>query len=294
LRVLPVAGEGSKQNLRDVLLVRGMDLGITRLEVLNEAKASGALGPNLERRISYIAALAVDMLQVLARPDVASLKDLDGKKVNVFPKGSVVPAVLKTLGVAIEEVNLPLADAIEQMRAGKLAATACFCSVPIPAYQGVSADSGFKLLEVPYADALEESYLPASLAAQTYPNLIAQGGKVPTVGSNVVLITYNWAPGTDRYRKIEMFVHSFFSNFDKLRLPTRHPTWRSVNPAASVRGWQRFAAAQKWLDRLGEATKPSSPGAAPKTRSARTASEPAGQERLFKEFLEWSRTKAKR
>src|SRR5512138_348656 len=48
LRVLPVAGEGGKQNLHDVLLVRGVDLGITRLEVLNAAKASGEFGPNLE------------------------------------------------------------------------------------------------------------------------------------------------------------------------------------------------------------------------------------------------------
>jgi hypothetical protein len=41
LRVLPVAGEGAKKNLRDVLLLRGVDLGITRLDVLNDAKAVG-------------------------------------------------------------------------------------------------------------------------------------------------------------------------------------------------------------------------------------------------------------
>jgi TRAP-type uncharacterized transport system substrate-binding protein len=289
LRVLPVAGEGSKQNLHDVLLVRGVDLGITRLE----------LGPNLDRRISYIAALAVDMLQVLARHDIGSLKDLDGKQVNVIPKGSVVPAIFKTLGVTIEEVNLSFSDAVERIRAGKLAASACFCSLPIPAYKTASAELGFKLLEVPYTDAMEESYLPASLTADVYPNLIGAGGKVQTIGSNVVLISYNWAPNTDRYRRIEAFAHAFFSNFDKLREPSRHPTWRSVNPAATIRGWQRFPGAQKWLDRLAAESKELGKGAAggdaaAKAKAANAISDPAEQERLFKEFLEWSRAKGKR
>jgi TRAP-type uncharacterized transport system substrate-binding protein len=299
LRVLPVAGEGGKQNLHDVLLVRGVDLGITRLEVLNAAKASGEFGPNLERRISYIAALAVDMLQVLARPDITSLKDLDGKKVSILPKGSVVPSVLKTLGVTVEEVNLSFTDAMEQMRAGKIAASACFCSVPIPIYKTASAELGFKLLEIPYTDALEESYLPASIAADAYPNLIGAGGKVQTIGSNVVLISYNWAPNTDRYRRIEAFAQAFFTNFDKLREPSRHPTWRSVNPAATIRGWQRFAGAQKWLDRLAAESKgagKSTPDgdAQAKAKAAAATSDPAEQERLFKEFLEWSRAKDRR
>ena len=299
LRVLPVAGEGSKQNLHDVLLVRGVDLGITRLEVLNAAKASGELGPNLDRRISYIAALAVDMLQVLARPDIGSLKDLDGKQVNVIPKGSVVPSILKTLGVTIEEVNLSFSEVIERMRAGKLAASACFCSMPIPAYKTASAELGFKLLEVPYTDAMEDSYLPANLTADVYPNLIGAGGKVQTIGSNVVLISYNWAPNTDRYRRIEAFSHAFFSNFDKLREPSRHPTWRSVNPAATIRGWQRFPGAQKWLDRLAAERKEvgndaAGGDAATKAKAANAISDPAEQERLFKEFLEWSRAKGKR
>ncbi len=306
LRVLPIAGEGSRQNLRDVLLVQGVDLGITRLEVLNGVKASGELGPNLDRRVAYIAALAVDMLQVLARSDVASLCDLNGKKVNVFPKGSVVPVVLKTLGVEIEEVNVTLADAIEQIRTGKLQATACFCSVPIPIYRNLGADSGFKLLGVPYAQALEESYLPASLTSDTYPNLVAPGAKVETVGSNVVLVSYNWAPGTERYRKIEKFVNAFFSNFEKLQQPSRHPSWRSVNPAASIRGWQRFPAAKQWLDRRAAAAaagakaggRSGAPAIDPVLARAQAAKaaggDPAEQERLFKEFLEWSRTKGKR
>lgn len=294
LRVLPVAGEGAKKNLRDVLLLRGVDLGITRLDVLNDAKASGEYGPNLDRRVAYITALAVDMLQVLARPEINSLKDLHGKRINVLPKGSVVSAVLKTLGVEIDEINLTIPDGIQQMRTGEVYATACVCSVPIPAYAAVGSDSGFKLLEIPYTAVLEESFLPASLSSETYPNLIAKDSKVQTVGTHLLLVSYNWAPGTDRYRRIEKFVDAFFSNFDKLRLPPRHPSWRGVNFAANIRGWQRFSAAQQWLDRqpvASSAPRPIDPVLA-RTQAARAApGDVAEQERLFKEFLEWSRSR---
>jgi hypothetical protein len=146
---------------------------------------------------------------------------------------------------------------------------------------------------------MDESYLPASLTSDIYPNLIGQGGKVQTIGSNVVLISYTWTPNTNRYRKIEAFAQAFFSNFDQLREPSRHPTWRSVNPAATIRGWQRFPGAQKWLDRLAAESKAASKaapsGQSPeKAKAASGISDPAEQERLFKEFLEWSRAKGKR
>jgi uncharacterized protein len=301
LRVIPLAGGGGRSNLRDVLLLRGVDLGITRLDVINDAKASGELGPNLDRRIVYIAPLAVDMLQVLARPDIDSLKDLHGKKVNIVPKGSVIPSLLKALDVEIDEVNLTIPEGIEQMRNGKIHAAACVCSVPIPAYRSVSADLGFKLLEVPYVAAIEQSYLPASLSSETYPNLIAKGSTIHTVGSHLVLITYNWTPGTDRHKRIGKFVHAFFSKFNKLREPPRHPSWREVNLAANLRGWQRFSTAQQWIDRqkaeaaAREKALPSSIDAKQvRDQAAKVAPDDAAeQERLFQEFMAWRKRQNK-
>jgi TRAP-type uncharacterized transport system substrate-binding protein len=298
LRVLPMAGEGSKPNLHDVLLLRGIDLGMVRLEVLNGAKASGEFGPNLERRIAYIAPLQVDTIQMVARPEVVTLHDLIGKKVNIYPKGSAVPGILKTLGVEFDEVNLSFAEAFEQMRAGKIFANSCFCAMPIPAFRTLSADLGFKLVEIPYATSLEETYLPANIDSDIYPNLLAKGEKAQTIGASVVLISYNWSPGTDRYKKIEKFVDAFFTKFDKLRQPPHHISWRAVNLSGTVRGWQRFPAAQQWLDRQAAAQAKVPAAIDPVEARAQAAKaaprNPAEQERLFKEFLEWSRTKASR
>ena len=292
LRVIPLAGGGAKSNLRDILLARGVDLGITRLDVINDAKASGEFGPHLERRVSYITPLAVDMLQVLGRPEVGSLQDLNGKKVNIYPKGSIASNVFKILGIQVDEVNLAITDSVQQMRAGQVYASACVCSVPIPAFASVSKDTGFKVLEVPYVAALEQSFLPASLSSELYPNQIEKDSKVRTIGTQLLLVTYNWTPGTDRYRKVEKFVEAFFSSFDKIRQPPRHPSWRQVNLSASVSGWQRFPAAKQWLDR--QAAEPAAQARAPDTakvraQEAKTPHDPAARERLFKEFLEWSR-----
>ncbi len=304
LRVLPMASDGALQNVRDVLLLRGVDLGITTDQVLNTLKESGEFGPNLERRIAYISPLAVDMLHVLARPEINSLSDLNGKKVNVMPKGSassaLVPKTFKALGVEVDQENLTIGDALQRMRAGTLYATACYCPVPVPAFSGLSPDLGFKFLTAAYTKPLEEaSFLPASIPGEPYPSLIAKGSKVPTVATSTILITFNWVPGTDRYKKVEKFVNAFFTNFDKLRQPPHHPTWKDVNIAANIRGWQRFSAAQQWLDReAAEVAKAPVPGIDIKqarTQAAKAVpNDAAEQERLFREFLEWSRKRPQR
>jgi len=301
LRVIPLASGGAVKNVRDVLLLRGVDLGITLVPVLNAFKASGELGPNIDRRLAYIAPLSVDVLHVLARSEYTSLKELQGKKVAVNIKGSSTQLfglpILKALGIEFEEVNVNPNDAIHLMREGKLDAAVCLCAMPVPSWPAIKADTGFRFLEVPYVAAHEESYLPASLPSEAYPSLIAKDTKVLTVAAATALITYNWAPGTERYRKIEKFTNAFFSNFDKLRQPPRHPSWAGVNFAATIRGWPRFHAAQQWLDRdAAEAAKAkkTAPSNIDVTQARAQASkaaphDAAEQERLFREFLEWSR-----
>jgi uncharacterized protein len=301
LRVIPLASGGAVNNVRDILLLRGVDLGITLVPVLNAFKQSGELGPNIDRRLAYIAPLSVDVLQVLARPEYTSLKELHGKKVGVNIKGSSTSLfgtkILKAVGVEVEEVYVNPNDAIHLMRDGKLDAAMCLCAMPVPSWPALKSDMGFKFLEVPYVPAHEESYLPASVPSETYPSLIPKDAKILTVAASTVLISYNWAPGTERYRKIEKFVNAFFSNFDKLRQPPRHPSWRGVNVSATIRGWQRFHAAQLWLDRAAAeaAAKAKAPPSAIDVTQARAQASKAAphdaveQERLFKEFLEWSR-----
>lgn len=301
LRVLPVATPGSSTNIGDILYARGVDLGIVSLQVLNAIKDSGEWGPNIDRRIAYIAPLAVDTFQVLVPSKYNSLQELKGKKASFNAKGSGTsvfgPKVMNAFGIELDEINVAPGDALQLMRNGEIDAVVCSCPMPVPAFPAVKPDSGFRFLEVPYMTALERDYVPASITNADYPNLVANDQRIETIATSTVLITFNWPPGTERYKRIETFVNALFSNVDKLRQPPRHPTWKHVNIGANIRGWQRFPAAQQWLDRqAAEAaarTKAKAPTDAARARPAKTSPQDE-QERLFKEFLEWKRKQPKR
>src|SRR5262245_32163357 len=117
--------------------MRGVDLGMTTLQVLNALKVSGELGPHLDKQIAYIAVLPLETLHVLAGPGVNSIQDLRGRKVSFGLRGSGTamfgPRTLKALGISIAEADVrtytALSDVLEAMRSGDVAAA--FNSGPV-------------------------------------------------------------------------------------------------------------------------------------------------------------------
>ena len=145
------------------------------------------------------------------------------------------------------------------------------------------------MVPVDYAKPLQGDYLPASLTAADYPNLIAKDEQVDTIAVPAVLAAYNWAPKTDRYRKLALFVDNFFTKFTEFQNPPFHPKWKEVSLSATLADWQRFPAAKQWLDRHGiepvarsrfEEFLKQSPGTA-------KLSADADKEALFKQFQAW-------
>jgi hypothetical protein len=112
------------------------------------------------------------------------------------------------------------------------------------------------------------------------------------VAAPVLLMVYNWPEGTDRYIRLAKFVDALFSKIDEFHEPSRHPKWRDTNLTAPVPGWQRFKPAEEWLARHKQiAPHPQAQGSIlARQEAGRTA--PVNlreQERLFQEFLEWSK-----
>jgi TRAP transporter TAXI family solute receptor len=308
LRVLPVVGTGSQGNIRDVLYLRGVDLGITQTNILAEAKRSGEYGPGMESRISYITTLFNSEMHVLVGSGIEKLEDLNGKKVNLSTKGSGSQAasrqVFDALGIKIEEVNMGHGDAFLKIKSGEIAATVAASAKPGAAFQKFKLEPGMKLLPVPYTEALEADFLPSTITHKDYPNLLKEGQSVDTIAFSLVLIAYNWPRNTERYRRLANFVDALFTKFEELKKPPRHEKWVDVNLAAPFKGWKRFPAAQEWLDRNAAAGTPT-PKAAPaptgvdpalaRLQAARAApGDPAEQERLFRQFLEWSKGQGKK
>lgn len=255
LRVLPIIGMGSLQNLQDILHLRGVDIGFMQADALPYAKSHNLLSPEDMSHIQYISKLYDEEIHVLARDGINSLSDLDGKHVNVdvLSSGSAMTAevVLTTVGIHAQVSNKPQADALRDLLTGNIDAIIHVGGAPIPLIKNLPAGSGvhFVPLDLGGSDALAATYLPAKLTHDEYPNLIPdEGSEVPTIAIGDVMAVYAWDPKTDRGKNVARFVDAFFTHFTELQQPPRHPKWREVNPAAKVPGWTRFYEAQDWLD----------------------------------------------
>jgi hypothetical protein len=141
-------------------------------------------------------------------------------------------------------------------------------------------------------------YLPTQLTSDDYPNLLPKGESVDTVATSVLLASFNWPAKTERYDRVARFVDAFFSHIEEFYKPPRHPKWKESSISIVVPGWQRFKAAQDWLDanspKAAAQTQPAEPPAEfvrSLERSGRRNLAPDEKERLYRDFLEWSSKK---
>ena len=250
LHILPVVTRGATENLNSLLYLRGIDTAIINSDALEEYRIQM---PDVRRRITYLLNLFPSELHIFVRPEIEKLQDLSGKKVNFNTAGTAAaysgPLIFSRLGIDVEKTFIPHQVALEQMRKGDMAAVVFITSKPVDAFVRGRWETGFKFLPVDYDSKFEDYYLPATLDAREYPNLIKEGDRVPTIAVPTALVAFNWSPGSNRYQRVSRFVDYLFSRIDRLQAPGFDPKWKSINLAASVPGLARFAAAQEWLDR---------------------------------------------
>ena len=249
LRVLPMIGKGSVQNTKDVLFLKGVDLGLVRADSLEALRREGQIGA--DRQLTYIARLTNDEMHVITTRDITDVRQLANRKVNfdVVGSGSYFSStvVFEKLGIQVEPTGFEQADAYEKLKKGEIAASVFWGGKPVRGISSFENDGRFHLLAVTFDPKLGDTYLPAQLTKEDYPNLISGEG-IETVAAGTLLVSYNWKKNTRRYKKVARFVEAFFGKFNELLVPPRHPKWKEVNIAATVPGWRRFQAAQEWLD----------------------------------------------
>jgi TRAP transporter TAXI family solute receptor len=243
LRVVPVIGKGSVQNMLDIVLLRGIDIGIVQSDVLAFARRERLL-PGVTSLIQYITKLYDEEIHILARDGVGSVGELAGRTVNVDGRGSgtamTASLVFEALGLQVTTANDPQDVALAKLRRGEIDAMVFVAGKPARLFASIEPGSGLRFLPIPATPALLETYLPTVISAAEYPSLIPAGGTVETIAVGAVMAVYAWAPGTERHRKVARFVNALNAKFDAFLRPPRHPKWREVNLAAQVPGWTRF------------------------------------------------------
>jgi len=249
LHVLPIVTRGPTENLNDLLFLKGVDMAIISSDSLEAYKQQL---PDVSRRITYILNLFPSELHVFVRPEIRSLADLRGKKVNFNTRGTAAaftgPMIFSRLGIDVEQTFIPHPLAIEHMRRGELAGVVFITSKPIDAFLKGKWDDGFKFLPVEHAANLDDYYLPSTLDAKDYPSLIPAGTEVETIAVPTILTTYNWPTTSDRYRRVARFTEYLFSRIERLHAQGFDSKWKDVNLNARVPGLERFRAAQEWLN----------------------------------------------
>src|SRR3982074_2996220 len=250
VHVLPIVTRGPTENVNDLLYLRGVDTAIINSDSLEEYKSQV---PQIQQRITYLLNLFPSEVHIFVRPEIRSLADLAGKKVNFNTQGTAAaysrPLIFSRLGVDVEKMFVPHPVALEQMRRGEIAGVVFVTSKPVDAFVKGKWEEGFKFLPVEYGSKFEDYYLPSHLDSTDYPNLVAKSERIATIAVPTILAAYNWRPGSDRYPRVARFFEELYSGGDKLKAPGFDPKWKNVNLSTKVPGLERFQAAQEWLDR---------------------------------------------
>jgi TRAP-type uncharacterized transport system substrate-binding protein len=250
LLVLPIVTRGPTENLNSLLYLRGVDLAIINSDALEEYRIAF---PEVRRHVTYLLNLFPSELHIFVRPEIQSLQDLAGKKVNFNTLGTAAaysgPLIFSRLGVDVEKTFIPHQVALQQMRKGEMAAVVFITSKPVDAFLRGQWEPGFRFLPVPYDSKFEDYYLPAVLEAAEYPALIKPGERISTISVPTVLVSYNWSAGSNRYQRVARFTDYLFNRVDKLQVAGFDAKWKTINLRATVPGLTRFPAAQEWLER---------------------------------------------
>jgi TRAP-type uncharacterized transport system substrate-binding protein len=318
MRVLPIVTRGPFDNIFDLLYLRGVDAAIVYGDILEHFKKNPDIS-GINKRINFLVNLFPSELHIFVRPEIKSLADLAGKPVNFNTEGTAAaysgPIIFDRLGIKVDAKFVPHNVAMEEMKKGPAyAATVWVSSKPLAPFLKGKFPEGFRFLPVEYSDKLDY-YMPSYLDHADYPQLIPQGQRIETVSVPALLAVYDWPVETDRHRRVSRLVDYLMQRFPKLQTEAGyHPKWKDVNLAANVPGWQRFRPMQERLDKAAAAAKarqqpePAQPKQAVPAEKAAVTIDPsvarrqatqaapgnqAEQERLFREFLLWSKQQQK-
>src|SRR6201995_2872141 len=292
LRVLPIVGRGSVQSVADILFLQGVDIGIVRADTLDYLERKG-FAKDIKKQFTYVTKLYNEEMQIIAPKSINSLRDLEGKTVSVdLPNGSTFVTgltVAERLRVKANWVYVEQRIAMEKLKSGQVAAGIVVGGKPYKSVSNFGNDGRFHLVKVDYEKPLQGDYLPATLTSKDYPNLVAEGESVDTIAVPALLAAYNWAPNTERYRKLALFVDNFFTKFPQFQNPPFHPKWKEVSLAAPLNGWQRFPAAKAWLDQhnINPVGRDKFEEFLKQNQAAGKVQTEADKDALFKQFQSW-------
>jgi uncharacterized protein len=301
LRILPVQGYSAYQNVRDVRYLRGIDMGFTRTNILGHWRRSGEIA-DLNDKIVYIVKVFNEEENLIVKsPDITSIEQLRGKKVNFNQVGSGTQMsardIFSAFKVDIEEVNLREGDALQKLKDDEIAGVLATAGKPSPVLRRLKRSEGYRIIPIPLNKSLIGDYMPSALEHEDYPDLIPEGQSIETLASSAVIICYNWPKNSDHYRRVDKFVNAMFPHLADLQKPPRHEKWKETILAATIPGWKRFQSAEDWIKNDREQQLNANRDQFQQFLTARNTTSDrakimsdADRNQLFEDFVKWMKT----
>jgi TRAP-type uncharacterized transport system substrate-binding protein len=296
LRILPVLGKGPVQNVVDVLYLKTIDMGLVAADVPEFYKLQ--YGTDITDRLRYIMKLYNDEIHIIAPTEIKTVFDLEGKRI-MAPKDVGLysaRAIFSRLKInASFDYTTDDTGGLQYVIDGKADAWIVGTAKVMPIARNIKNENRrLHLVSIPYDKRLQDLYLPSEFTSEEYPNLIPSGETVETVATSILLVAFNWPDKSERYQRVERFIDALFSRIDEFGRPPRHPKWKEASISAVVPGWQRFKAAQDWLDRSRTQQVDAGQASLAKFKDfmaqrGATNLSPQELENLYAQFLEWNR-----
>ena len=292
LRVLPVLGKGPVRNVVDILYLKAIDMGAVTAEVPEFYRLQYGI-TDISSRLRYIAKLYNNEVHVVAKTNIKSIFDLEGKRITAQTDVGYYSAkvICQRLGInATFDYRTDDARAVQNIADGTTDAYVGSTGKVFFLLRNIkNEDRALHLVSIPYDKRLQDMYLPTTLTSEDYPNLLPAGEQVDTVATSVLLTAFNWPANSERYARVAKFVNAFFSKIDEFQKPPRHPKWRESSIGIVVPGWTRFKAAQDWLDANNARNLTQADFVQFMERTGKSNVAPEEKDRLYREFLEWSK-----
>ena len=242
LRLLPVMGYGATTSVRDLLYLRGIDLGILNADVLTYLRLEKKM-PEAERRLRYVTRLLDKTVFIAARPEILTLGDLKGRTVAVSAKDSDAHVTARTvLGLAGVEATLVFASmeqAATLLSLGQVQAVVALDRDALGLERRLGKDADVHLLPLAAEGALAGVYQSRLVTADEAPGLVPPEG-VTTLTVPTVLAVFGWRPTHKRFAAVNGFVSTLFGAIGRLQTRDASGVWGEIDPRQDVAGWQRY------------------------------------------------------
>ena len=242
-----VESAGSLENFVGVRNRRNTQFGIVQSDVLEYLKTFEANDPEVQKAVKGVRImfpLYNEEIHVLARTDIAGVKDLAGKKVAVGKKDSgtfltatLIMDILQVKAGARLDINPD--EALPKLLSGEIDAFFYVAGAPAALFSGDTIDkTKFHLVPITEAPLLA-TYTLSRIEAGTYS---FQDKPVDLIAVKAVMMTYDYDVKRNAYHRDSCRTVSDFSNLivtglDKLKA-TGHPKWKTVDLTALPPGWQ--------------------------------------------------------